>query len=64
MNDGWTRHFDESAQSWALTNTETGETKYEDDPEEFQQADEEDLLNDEYRMVSIVRRKEIGRAHV
>ncbi|KFY49978.1 hypothetical protein V496_09679 [Pseudogymnoascus sp. VKM F-4515 (FW-2607)] len=56
MNDGWTRHFDENTQSWASTNTETGETRYEDDPEELQQA-EEVLVNDEYRLVSIVRRK-------
>ncbi|OBT70428.1 hypothetical protein VE03_00230 [Pseudogymnoascus sp. 23342-1-I1] len=56
MTDGWTRHFDENTQCWASTNTETGETKYEDSPEESQQA-EEAPLNDEYRLVSIVRRK-------
>lgn len=56
MDDGWTRHFDECAQSWAFTNTETGETRYEDEIEESEQ-EEEVLLNDEYRMVSIVRRK-------
>ncbi|KFZ23072.1 hypothetical protein V502_02434 [Pseudogymnoascus sp. VKM F-4520 (FW-2644)] len=56
MNDGWTRHFDESAQIWAFTNMETGETKYEDGREESQPADEV-LVNDEYRLVSIVRRK-------
>ncbi|OBT39832.1 hypothetical protein VE00_09104 [Pseudogymnoascus sp. WSF 3629] len=55
MNDGWTRHFDENTQSWASTNMETGETKYEDDPEEPQQL-EEAPINDEYRLVSIVRR--------
>lgn len=55
MNDGWTRHFDENTQSWASTNLETGETKYEDDPEEPQQEDEVPL-NDDYRLVSIVRR--------
>ncbi|KFY19450.1 hypothetical protein V493_07958 [Pseudogymnoascus sp. VKM F-4281 (FW-2241)] len=56
MDDGWTRHFDENTQSWACTNTETGETKYEDDSGEPQGV-EEALVNDEYRLVSIVRRK-------
>ena len=56
MNDGWTRHFDENTQSWASTNMETGETRYEDDSEEPRQLDEAPL-NDEYRLVSIVRRK-------
>ncbi|OBT90792.1 hypothetical protein VE02_00608 [Pseudogymnoascus sp. 03VT05] len=55
MNDGWTRHFDENTQLWASTNTETGEMIYEDDSEAPPEL-EEGPLNDEYRLVSIVRR--------